>query len=152
MTSYLLCPNCDNRSRFQEVFGPDSEMHLICAKCGKPTDDAELAAAQPAEEPMSEYEELRAAGLSDHMINSLRNMGAAHDAMIYYVRSHRSTPKPETCTEAMERIERAAPCTRLDIAANCGGCGDITEMVMAWIAATFQHPERIRIDRIEVQV
>ena len=49
MTSELTCPNCNREARFREVYGPDDSLHLECTLCGKPTDDAELALAQPVE-------------------------------------------------------------------------------------------------------
>lgn len=49
MTSELTCPNCGESARFDERYGPQDEIWLVCTLCGKPTDEKELAAAQEPE-------------------------------------------------------------------------------------------------------
>ncbi len=45
MTSFLTCPNCGELARFDERYGPEDAIWLVCKECGKPTDDIELAMA-----------------------------------------------------------------------------------------------------------
>lgn len=52
MTGELICPNCGDEARFDERYGPDDQIWLVCMACGKPTDDKELAQAN--EEPATE--------------------------------------------------------------------------------------------------
>jgi hypothetical protein len=42
------------------------------------------------EDKITEYEELRAAGLSDEQIKMLRNSGATHEAILLYARERRA--------------------------------------------------------------
>ena len=52
----------------------------------------------------------------------------------------------ETCTEAMERIEREKPRVQITIDERVQDL----EQIYEWIYAFFEHPERVLVKRFEV--
>ncbi len=132
MTSELTCPNCGYEARFFEIYA-SGHAWWKCSLCGQPTDDAELAAAQPSEE-------FRVTAYCPDTVGGIP--GAAGPPTI----------KSETCAEAMARIERERPCARLEVSADrCHESGDITGWVKAFVAISFTFADRVQIQRFEVR-